>query len=236
MTEALYLKDSYLKEWKAIVQEVDNDTFIVLDKTAFYPNGGGQPYDEGLITKEDGTVFKVVYCGKFNGHISHEVNESGLKPGDEVSCRLDWDRRYRLMQMHTAIHILSEVIHRDTNAMITGGQLGEEKSRMDFALEEYDKDKIISYIDFANKKIQANLPITIEFLPREEAEKIPIMTKLAKGLSKEIKEIRIVNIGDFDIQADGGTHVKNTGEIGTIKLLKIDNRGRNNRRIYFTLE
>ncbi|MBL7058884.1 alanyl-tRNA editing protein [Candidatus Pacearchaeota archaeon] len=236
MTEALYLKDSYLKEWNAIVQEVDNDTFIVLDKTAFYPNGGGQPYDEGLITKEDGTIFKVRYCGKFNGYISHEVNEPGLKPGDEVFCRLDWNRRYRLMKMHTAIHILSEVIHRDTNAMITGGQLGEEKSRMDFALEEYDRDKIMSYIDFANKKIQANLPITIEFLPREEAEKIPIMTKLAKGLSKEIKEIRIVNIGDFDIQADGGTHVKNTNEIGTIKLLKIDNRGRNNRRIYFTLE
>lgn len=236
MTEALYLKDSYLKEWETTVLEVNNDKFVVLKETAFYPNGGGQPWDEGLITKEDGTSFKVVYCGKFNGYISHEVNEPGLKPGDKVSCKLDWNRRYRLMQMHTAVHILSEVIHKDTNAMITGGQLGIEKSRMDFALEEYDPDKIRGYIDTANKKIEANLPVTVEFLPREEAEKMPAMTKLAKGLSEEIKEIRIVNIGDFDIQADGGTHVKSTSEIGRVKLLKIDNRGKNNRRIYFTLE
>ena len=235
MVEALYLEDSYLKEWGTKVKEVDNDKFIILEETAFYPASGGQPGDEGVMETKNET-FKVIYSGKFNGDISHEVNKPGLKPGDKVQCQIDWNRRYRLMKMHTATHILSEIIYRETNALITGGQMGIEKSRMDFALEDYDPDKIREYIEIANKKIQANLPVTVKFLPRGEAIQLPQVSKLAKGLSEDLETIRIVNIGDFDIQADGGTHVKNTSEIGKIKLLKIDNRGRNNRRIYFTLE
>ena len=235
MPEELYLKDSYLKEFEAEVVEVNDDKFIVLDKTAFYAAGGGQPHDEGIIRTEN-NEFNVVYVGKFSGKISHEVNRSGLKVGDKVHCKVDWDRRYRLMKMHTATHLLSEVIYKDTGSLITGGQLGIEKSRMDFALQEYDPEKIKSYIDRANELIEQDLQVSVRFLPREDAMKLPQISKLAKGLPESLKEIRIVDIGGYDVQADGGTHVKSTKEIGKIKLLKIDNRGKNNRRIYFTLE
>ena len=235
MSEELYLRDSYLKEFDAEVIEVNDDKFIVLDKTGFYPVGGGQPYDEGVIRTEN-NEFKVVYVRKFSGKVSHEVDRPGLKVGDKVHCRVDWDRRYRLMKMHTSIHLLSEVIYRDTGSLITGGQLGIEKSRMDFALQEYDPEKIKSYIDKANELIEKDLQVSVRFLPREEAMKLPQVSKLAKGLPESLKEIRIVDIGGYDVQADGGTHVKSTKEIGKIKLLKIDNRGKNNRRIYFTLE
>ncbi len=235
MPEELYLKDSYLKEWEAEVLEVNQDKFILLDKTAFYPASGGQPNDEGVIIRE-GEEFKVVYCGKFDGKVSHEVDKPGLKTGDKVKCEIDWGRRYRLMRMHTAVHILSEVFYKDTQCLITGGQLGIEKSRMDFALQEYDPEKIKGYIGKANEIIAKGLEVSIKFLPREEAVKLPQVSKLAKGLPESLQVIRIVDIGGFDIQADGGTHVKNTSEIGKIKLLKIDNRGKNNRRIYFMLE
>jgi len=235
MPEELYLKDSYLKEFEAEVMGVSKEKFIILDRTAFYATSGGQPWDEGVMRTEN-DEFKVVYVGKFDGKISHEVDKPGLKVGEKVKCEIDWERRYRLMKMHTATHILSEVIYKDTGSLITGGQLGIEKSRMDFNLLEYDPEKIRGYIDRANELIGKDLKISVEFLPREEAMKLPQVSKLAKGLPESLKEIRIVKIGDYDMQADGGTHVKSTNEIGKIKLLKIDNRGKNNRRIYYTLE
>lgn len=240
-TEAFYLEDSYLKEWEAEVIEMNGEgRFIVLDKTAFYPQGGGQPNDTGIIERiSDGEKFNVIFVGKFNEEISHEVelkDDSKLEIGDKVRCVLDWERRYKHMRMHTAVHILSEVLYRDTNALVTGGQLGEEKSRMDFNLENYDRDKIDEYFEKANEIINQELPVTIKFISRKEAMNIPQISKLSKGLSEELSTIRVVNIGDFDIQADGGTHVSNTSEIGKIKLLKVDNKGKNNRRIYFTLE
>lgn len=241
-TELLYQKDSYLQEWEAKVVEVNGENnnegkFIVLDKTAFYPTGGGQPNDTGvMIRQSDGKEFKVVYVGKFSDSVSHEVSEQGLKPGDVVRCKIDWGRRYRLMRMHTGIHVLSEVIFRNTNALVTGGQLAEDKSRMDFAIENYDREAILKYIDEANEILARDLEVKVDFLPREEALKIPQISKLAKGLFDHLEIVRIVSIGDFDVQADGGTHVKSTGEVGKIKLLKIDNRGKNNRRIYFELE
>ena len=236
MEEALYLIDSYLREWQATVKEVTDGKFVVLNQTAFYPSSGGQPHDEGIITNEQGEEFKVIYVGKFNGKVSHEVDKEGLKVDDKVECKLNWERRYNLMKLHTATHILSEVLSREMNAMITGGQMNLDKSRMDFSLENYDLDKIKSHIDKVNKILEKNLSISIEFLPREEALKLPKLSKLAKGISEELKEVRIVNIGDFDIQADGGTHVHSTSEIGKIEFIKCDNKGKNNRRIYYKLK
>jgi misacylated tRNA(Ala) deacylase len=241
-TELLYQKDSYLKEWEARVISVSGEgekegKFVALDKTAFYPTGGGQPNDTGIIKREsDGKEFKVVYVGKFSGSVSHEVSESGLKEGDLVKCRIDWGRRYKLMRMHTGIHVLSEVIFRGTNALVTGGQLGEDKSRMDFAIENYDREEILKYIKEANEILARDLHVKVDFLPRDDALKIPQISKLAKGLFDHLEIVRVVSIGDFDVQADGGTHVHSTKEVGTIRLLKIDNRGKNNRRIYFELE
>lgn len=230
--EALYLKDHYLKEFDAEVVEVKDDKYLVLDQTAFYPSSGGQPHDTGVISK-DGEEFKVVYCGKFDGKISHEVDKPGLKVGDKVHCVLDWDRRYKLMRSHTAAHIISEVIHRESGALITGNQLDVDKSRTDFSVDDYDPEKMEEYIAKANEIVEKDLPVTVEFVPREEAMKIPQVSKLAKGLPESLKTIRLVRIGDFDVQGDGGTHVKSTMEIGKIEMVSCKNKGKNNRRMYF---
>ncbi|MFH1770241.1 MAG: alanyl-tRNA editing protein AlaXM [archaeon] len=235
MSKALYLDDSYLKEFDAEVVSVKDGKFIVLDQTAFYPNSGGQPHDEGVMKKGD-EEFKVVFAGKFGGEISHEVDHEGLKEGDKVHCVIDWDRRYQLMKMHTSAHIVSTLVHNETGALITGNQLNLEKTRIDFSLEDFDREKMLEYLQQTNEVIRRNLEVKSYYLPREEAMKIPSVIKLANALPPQIDTLRIVEIGNFDTQADGGTHVKNTSEIGELEILKIDNKGKNNRRLYYQLK
>ncbi|MBW2977931.1 alanyl-tRNA editing protein [Candidatus Woesearchaeota archaeon] len=237
MGETLYMNDCYLKEFEATVKSVSNGKYIVLDKTGFYPKSGGQPNDVGFLVREsDGKQFTVVYAGKFSGEISHEVAEEGLKEGDNVIGKIDWSRRYKLMRMHTAAHIISAVFHQEVGALITGNQLDLEKSRIDFSLEEFDRDKIDDYIRKSNEIVEEDLPIKIYTISRAEATSDPSLFKLAKGLPEGINEIRIVEIEGFDKQADGGTHVKSTKEVGKIVFLKAENKGKSNRRVYFKLE
>lgn len=237
MEQALYLNDSYLKEFETEVVSVKDGKYVVLDKTAFYPASGGQPYDTGTITrKSDNKEFNVVYVGKFSGQISHEVSESGLQAGDAVAGKLDWERRHKLMRYHTAAHILSGIIHKDSGALITGNQLDLEKSRIDFSIEKFNKEIASDYIQKANDIAKKNLEIKFYTLPREEVDKKDDLLKLAKGLPKQISQVRILEIGDFDKQADGGTHVKNTSEIGEMEFIKCENKGANNRRIYFKIK
>jgi len=241
-TKALYLEDSYLKEWEAQVIEVSGQDekqgrFIVLDQTAFYPNGGGQPYDAGkLIRLEDNSEFQVIYTGKFEGKISHEVDKEGLKKGDKVKCFLDWKRRYKLMRMHTAAHILSPIIHTQTQALITGNQLDIEKSRIDFDLENFNKEAFKDYIKSANEIVSWNLPIKSFYVSQDQLANDKSLCKLAKGLPPDLKEIRIIEIESFDKQADGGTHVAKTSEVGKIIFLDAENKGAKRRRVYFSLE
>ena len=234
MAEALYLNDPYLKEWEATVTAVSKGKYIVLDKTAFYPNGGGQPWDTGTM-EINGTVYNVVYVGKFSGEISHEVDKEGLKQGDSVKCSVNWDRRYKHMCMHTAAHVIIQLFNQESGALITGNQLGEDKSRIDLSTETFDREQFTAYESKINEIIKRNMDVSFRTVPREEALKDPRLFKLAKGFPEEIKEIRIVSIGDYDIQADGGTHVRNTKEIGTVKFVDFVNKGKNNRRIYYTL-
>lgn len=234
MPQPLYMDDSYLKEFDAEVKEA-NGKFVVLSNTAFYPNSGGQPHDTGLMITEAGEEFKVVYVGKFSGSISHEVDKEGLKTGDKVHCRLDWDRRYALMRNHTAAHVLSEMVHKETGALISGNQLDIDESRIDFSLENYDVEKIKGCIAKSNEIIEKDLPVRAYILPRENAMQIPQVTKLAKGLPESIRDIRILEIEGYDRQADGGTHVKTLKEIGRIEFLKAENKGKSNRRVYFKL-
>lgn len=234
MATTLYLKDHYLKEFDATVVSVKEGKFVVLDQTAFYPNSGGQPFDTGVLIRGD-QKFRVLYVGKFDGEISHEV-EPGLAPGDRVHGVIDWDRRYRLMRMHTASHILSAIFHREAGALITGNQLGLDSSRIDFSLENFDRDAIQNYVAQANSYVKATLPVSIKFISRDEALQLPGLVKLAKGLPPAITEIRLLEIKDVDTQPDGGTHVANTSEVGTIELLDMENKGKNNRRLYFTLK
>jgi len=234
MTKALYMDDSYLKEFEATVESVKDDKFVVLDKTAFYPNGGGQPYDTGVLVK-DNEEYPVVFVGKFSGKISHEVSGSGLKPGDTVKCKVNWDRRYKLMRMHTAAHLLSGIFHTKLGALITGNQKNVDRSRMDFNLDNFDKEKIREMIALSNQIIEKDMPVKVYYKTKEEAMKIPGIIKLVGKLPPEVENFRIVEIEGVDTQADGGTHVKSLKEIGKIEIVKMENKGKNNRRVYFSL-
>lgn len=235
MESALYMDDSYLKEFEAVVESVKDDKYVVLDKTAFYPTGGGQPYDTGTIACL-GEEYPVVYVGKFSGQISHEIAKPGLKVGDKVSGSINWERRYKFMRMHTAAHLLISIFNKESNVLITGNQIDEEKTRIDFNMENFDRDKIMSYIEQANQIIKQDLPVKSYYLPREEAMKIAGVVKLAAALPPNVDTLRIVEIPGIDIQADGGTHVKSLSEIGTVELVKAENKGKDNRRVYYTVK
>ena len=235
MKNALYMTDSYLKEFEATVESVKDDKFVVLNQTAFYPNGGGQSFDTGAMIC-NGEEYPVVFVGKFSGQISHEVSKPGLKAGDKVACKLDWDRRYRHMRMHTAAHIIDAILYNEAGALCTGNQLGLDKSRIDFSLDVLDRDKIQKYVDMSNEWVKKAIDVKIYTLPREEALKIPGVVKLASVMPPEVSELRIVEIPGIDLQADGGTQVKNTSEIGNISLVSVENKGKNNRRMYFTVD
>jgi misacylated tRNA(Ala) deacylase len=236
ISKALYMDDSYLKEWDAEIISVSNKKFVVLDKTAFFPRGGGVEWDTGMISTKDNQEFNVVYTGKFSGEISHEVDMEGLQNGDLVHCKLNWPRRYLLMRYHTATHVLSGVFFKEYQFKVTGNQLTTEKGRIDLNMVEMDVEVIKKAIDQSNAIIMKGLPIEIYYKTREEAEKDPDLFKLAKGFSHDIKTIRIVDIKGFDRQADGGCHVRSLNEIGNIVFIDAVNKGRDNKRVYFKIE
>jgi Ser-tRNA(Ala) deacylase AlaX len=228
------LIDSYLKESPATVLSMKDGKYVTLDQRIFYPRGGGQPHDRGKIIKGD-EVFNVVYVGKFSGEISHEVDHAGLQVGDNVYCVLNWERRYKLMRSHTAAHVLAALLNKGTGALITGNQLGEDHVRFDFSLEKFDRVLLESYLAKANELFGTDLPVKWYELSREEAMKIPGVVKMAAGVPPDLPALRIVEIVGVDRQADGGTHVKNLNEVGKVELVKTENKGKNNRRIYFKL-
>ncbi|MGD0160268.1 MAG: alanyl-tRNA editing protein AlaXM [Candidatus Bathyarchaeia archaeon] len=234
MTRALYLEDSYIKECDAVVVLVNEGKYVVLDQTIFYPKGGGQPCDTGRIISGN-EVYNVVYVGKFSGEISHEVDRLGLKAVDKVHCVLDWDRRYKLMRSHTAAHLFASLLCNGTGALVTGNQLETDKIRFDFSLEQFNPEILEKYLAKTNELLKKDTPVRSYELPKEEALKIPGVVKMAEAFPPDIPRLRIVELVDLDKQADGGTHVKNLKEVGQIKLLKTENKGKNNRRIYFTL-
>ena len=231
MTKTLYMDDCYLKEFDAEITEVIDEQHVVLNQTAFYPQGGGQPCDYGTLND-----IKVIEVKKKDGKILHTLDQPGLKQGDKVHGVIDWDRRYKLMRMHTAAHLLSHVFYEETKCLITGNQLDIDKSRVDYSIENFERETFEECINKANQLIKTNAPIKISYIPREEAMKIPTISRLANASPPAIKILRIVEIENIDLQADGGTHVSKLGEVGEIKLLKINNKGKNNRRLYFSLE
>ncbi len=233
MTTTLYATDSYVKEFEATVVSANN-TEIILNQTAFYPAGGGVLCDKGTFIVNNKT-YSVLSTARKESNIVHEVDIPGIQAGDVVKATIDWERRYKLMRMHTACHVLSTVFVKEAGALITGNQLDLAQSRVDFNLENFDREKINDYIAKANELLKTNQEVTISFMPRVEAEKIPELAKLAMGLKQGVEEIRVVTIGNIDRQADGGPHVKNTGEVGIIQLIKCENKGKANRRVYFNV-
>lgn len=230
------MDDSYLKNWNAEVKSVSNEKFIILDKTAFYPKGGGVEWDTGTIATSSNDIYNVVYTGKFSGKISHEVDKIGLKEGDKVNCNINWDRRHLLMRYHTATHVLSGVLFKEYGLMVTGNQLTTEKARIDLNMGGMDVNLINSAIEKSNKIILKNLPVEIYYITRKEAEKDSSLFKLAIGFTHNLDVIRIVDIKGFDRQADGGCHVRNLDEIGIIKFKDAVNKGKNFKRVYFSID
>ena len=237
MTELLYQKDSYLREMDAHVIKVVEGG-VVLDRTVFHPRSGGVAHDTGTLNC-CGRTYRVVKVGRDRetGEVVHYLDTTdGLEKGAEVHGVIDWDRRYRLMRLHTAAHIISAVMFRDYGALITGGDIQPEKAKDDFSIESMDKSIFEDAVRKANEVVEQGIELKIYWVSREEALKIPGVVKLANRMPPDIKELRIVEIPGIDIQADGGPHVKNTKEIGRIVLLKVENKGRNRKRMYYTVK
>jgi len=228
MTELLAHTDAYLQEFEATVVAVNPDeNAVALDKTAFYPGGGGQPCDYGWLN--DTPVTKVKKQGP---HIWHWLKGDLPAEGDTVHGQLNWDRRYKLMRTHTAFHILCGVVWRDYEAQVTGGNMDVLKGRMDFEFETLRQELVKEIEEKLNQEVAAARDVHIKTLPREEAFQIPdlIRTKI-NLLPAGIKQVRTVEIEGLDLQADGGTHVANTQEVGTIKVAGYESKGKINKRI-----
>jgi len=235
MTELLYLTDSYLREFEATVIAVEGNG-VVLGRTAFYPGGGGQPADRGALMWEGGKA-QVVKVKKQGDHVWHELDGDPPPVGTPVRGFLDWDHRYQLMRTHTALHILCGVIFRDYGALVTGGNMEPLKARMDFELEHMSTDFAQEVEGKINAEVAASRLVRIYILPREEAFQIPDLIRTKINLLPEgIQEVRIVEIEGLDMQADGGTHVANTTEVGTIHVVGHESKGRINKRLRIALD
>ena len=233
--EILCYSDSYLKECKSKVMEV-NDHGVVLDQTIFYPGGGGQPSDNGKLILEN-NEYLVKGVKRIDGQIVHLIEGAKPEINSEVDSVIDWDKRYKLMRTHTALHILCGVIWRDYSASVTGGDMKPLAGRMDFELEEMSADFSKEVEEKINIEVSENRNIKIYQLPREEAFQIPdlIRTKI-NLLPKGIEFVRIVDIEGLDLQADGGTHVQNTSEVGYIKMIGHESKGKSNKRLRIEVE
>ena len=237
MTELLYPMDSYVREFDATVVEADAEG-VLLDRTAFYPGGGGQPHDMGALTA-GGKTWGVVKLARRDGAIWHMLDGDAPLPaaGSIVRGALDWERRYRLMRTHTALHVLCGVIWRDYGASVTGGNMEPLGARMDFEFERMEKSLVQEIGEAVNAEVAAARDVRVQILPREVAFQIPdlIRTKI-NLLPPQISEVRTVEIVGLDLQADGGTHVANTREVGRIEIVDYKSKGRINKRLVIAVE
>jgi len=245
MTDAICYRDSYARQVLATVvagQPADGERgpLIVLDRTVFYPGGGGQPADRGVFLRAlDGRTWSVRAARREGGEIVHELEAGDVEPpqpGDQLEVDLDWPRRHLLMRTHTALHALCGVVWRDYGAQVTGGNMEPGLARMDFELEHMQADLVEAIEATVNAELARGREIRVNVLPRDEAFAIPdlIRTKI-NLLPAGIAEIRTIEIVGLDLQADGGTHVANTHEVGQIRVTGYESKGRINKRIRIAL-
>ena len=235
MTEELFLGDSYLREFEAVVVELSGRE-VILDRTAFYPGGGGQPPDRGTLGI--GPVHASVVDARREGRqVIHVLDNPIPDSVRELEGSLDWERRYGHMRHHTALHVLSGVIWRNFGAKVTGGQMRSDRARMDFSFPEEWTTGVVGEIERrTNEALAEERPVKVYELPREEALENPDLIRTQVNLVPErVRMIRIVEIEGIDTQADGGTHVANTGEVGEIEITGHKSKGRQNKRVEFVL-
>lgn len=239
MTDLLYQTDSYLRQFDAAIQGVDAEKrAVLLDRTAFYPGGGGQPNDLGRM-RAGGKEYPVAKVFKGPEGIWHVLGgeETLPAPGQPAEGEVEWERRYRLMRTHTAMHVLCGVVFRDYGAQVTGGDMEPLKGRMDFEFETMSGELVHVIEEAVNAEVQKAHQVRVAILPREEAFQIPdlIRTKI-NLLPPGIEFVRTVELVGLDLQADGGTHVHNTKEVGHVRVVDYKSKGKINKRIYVELD
>ena len=235
MTELLYYSESYLKQFEATVTDVVA-AGVVLNRTAFYVGGGGQPADSGVLTVGS-REYSVTGIKRVDGQFVHLISGELPSQSSIVKGQIDWERRYLLMRTHSALHILCGVVWRDYGARVTGGDMKPGEGRMDFEFESFSAEFVDELEAKVNAEVEKHREIRINHLSREEADQEPdlIRTKV-NLLPSDIQEIRTIDIDGLDLQADGGTHVANTQEVGTIQVVGHESKGRINKRIRIALE
>jgi len=238
MTKLLYQTDSYIQNFQSTVSGSDSEAHTIkLEKTAFYPGGGGQPFDTGTL-QWDGNAHRVIRCKKTGAQVLHFLSPDAPLPatGTQINGQIDWDRRYALMRTHTALHILCGVVFRDYGALVTGGDMNPLSGRMDFEFETMHKELVTAIEEAVNIEVAAARPIKTAILPRQKAFEIPDLIRTKINLLPEgIIEVRVVEIEGLDLQADGGTHVHNTEEVGRVHVVDYKSKGKINKRIYIEL-
>jgi misacylated tRNA(Ala) deacylase len=229
-TELLYLRDAYLRSFDATVTAVDTEgRRVALDRTAFYATGGGQPHDSGTLAG-----VPVTDVRKEGDEVWHRLadDESLPQVGDTVYGEIDWERRHRLMRTHTALHVLCGVIWNEWGTAVTGGNMEPLAARMDFEFDPLPEGFGATVEKLVNEELAADRPIEVTFLPRREAVLDADLIRTKVNLIPEsVAEIRVVDIVGLDKQADGGTHVRSTGEVGRIRVVKTESKGKGNKRI-----
>lgn len=237
MTEKIYSTDAYAKTTSASVVRTDvDDNRVLLDRTVFYPGGGGQPHDHGVLTIGDDQL-TVARVTQDRDGVWHWLDEGLPSEGTAVEARIDWDHRYRLMRTHTALHALCGVIWRRFESPVTGGNMQPGEGRLDFDLPDWNADLLPLVEQDLNEELAKQRPVEVSFLPRNAADEDPSLIRTKVNLlPKFIDKVRVIDIVGLDRQADGGTHVNETGEVGRISIPKVENKGRGFRRIRVRLE
>lgn len=233
-TELLYLEDSYQRDFAAqVVAAADHS--VVLDRTAFYPRGGGQMSDRGTL-RAYGKRYEVIAVEKRGNTVYHTIAGDLPPVGTPVHGEIDWDFRYTMMRTHSALHVLCGVIWHRYGAQVTGCQMYPDRARMDFTLADLSSQRVREIEHLANEAIAAGYPVRANFLPRKQADITPDLVRTKINLvPKHVDPIRTIEIVGLDLQADGGTHVANTLEVGPIRIIKTENKGRDNRRLEIEL-
>ena len=237
MTERLYQSDSYLREFDATVVGLDREqNAIALDRSAFYPGGGGQPHDTGEIETVEGIV-AVSTVKAHDDTVWHRLDGEPPAEGTSVRATIEWERRYHLMRTHTSMHILCGVVWRDYAAQVTGGNMEPLRGHLDFEFETLRQELVAEIEAKIQAEVQAAREVRVLTLLRAEAFKIPNLIRTKINLLPEgIQHVRTVEIVGLDLQADGGTHVANTSEVGAVRVAKYKSKGRINKRIYLELD
>lgn len=239
-TKLLYYRDSYLREFESEVVAVDADAHaVVLAVTAFFPTGGGQPHDIGTLDCGDRTMRVVDVSKAPDGRVHHVIAQDDPLPpvGDVLHGAIDWQRRYLLMRTHTAQHILNGIIWRDFGAHVTGAHMTPGEGRLDFELPAMSGDFGRAVEAAVNEHVALDLPVRVLFLPRCEADQDPSLLRLkADRIPKSVDPLRVIDIVGLDRQADGGTHVAQTGEVCHVSVVKTESKGKANKRIRIAVD